>query len=154
MTKEEAIELVKSAFDVWEDKYSVGNDMNREHKARDMAIKALEQEPCEDCISRKEAIQALKESAEHHANDSREKALLLRDRDIIRALKPPTPQPQKLCEDCISRQSAIKAMLKIEHDDIEKYGCSIPEGFDSRPAIDALNNLPSVTPEQKKEVIT
>lgn len=112
----------------------------------------LEKEPCEDCISRKEAIQALKESAEHHANDSREKALLLRDRDIIRALKPPTPQPQKLCEDCISRQSAIKAMLKIEHDDIEKYGCSIPEGFDSGPAIDALNNLPSVTPEQKKEV--
>lgn len=56
------------------------------------------------------------------------------------------------CEDCISRQSAITAMLKIEHDDIEKYGCSIPEGFDAEPAIDALNNLPSVIPEQKKEV--
>ena len=48
MTREEAIELVKSAFDVWEDKYSVGNDMNREHKARDMAIKALEQEHYKD----------------------------------------------------------------------------------------------------------
>lgn len=50
MTKEDAIELVKSAFDIWEDKYSVGNDMNREHKARDMAIKALEQEPILDKI--------------------------------------------------------------------------------------------------------
>ena len=44
MTKEDAIELVKSAFDIWEDKYSVGNDMSREHKARDMAIKALEEQ--------------------------------------------------------------------------------------------------------------
>lgn len=59
---------------------------------------------------------------------------------------------QEPCEDCISRQSAIKAMLKIEQDDIEKYGCSIPEGFDSGPAINALNDLSSVTPEQKKEV--
>lgn len=50
MTKEDAIELVKSAFDIWEDKYSVGNDMSREHKARDMAIKALEQEPILDKI--------------------------------------------------------------------------------------------------------
>lgn len=59
---------------------------------------------------------------------------------------------QEPCVDCISRQSAIKAMLKIEHDDIEKYGCSIPEGFDSELAINALNDLPPVTPEQKKEV--
>lgn len=43
-----------------------------------------------DCISREQAIRELKESAEHHANDSREEALLHRDRDIIRAL-PPVP---------------------------------------------------------------
>jgi hypothetical protein len=45
-----------------------------------------------DCISRKQAIRELKESAEHHANDSREEALLRRDRDIIKALPPATPQ--------------------------------------------------------------
>lgn len=44
-----------------------------------------------DCISRKQAIRELKESAEHHANDSREEALLRRDRDIIKALPPVTP---------------------------------------------------------------
>lgn len=57
----------------------------------DLAIKALEQEPCEDCVSRAEAIKELKESAEHHANDTREEVLLRRDRDIIRALPPVTP---------------------------------------------------------------
>lgn len=44
-----------------------------------------------DCISRKLAIRELKESAEHHANDSREEVLLRRDRDIIKALPTVTP---------------------------------------------------------------
>lgn len=45
----------------------------------------------EDCVSREQALKELKESAEHHANDSREEVLLRRDRDIIRALPPVTP---------------------------------------------------------------
>ena len=57
----------------------------------ELAIKALEQEPCEDCVSRQQALKELKESAEHHANDSREESLLHRDRDIIRALPSVTP---------------------------------------------------------------
>lgn len=47
-------------------------------------------------------------------------------------------------DDAISRESAIIAMIKIEQDDIKRYGCQIPEGFDSSPAIEALINLPSV----------
>lgn len=54
---------------------------------------------------------------------------------------------QKPCEDAISRQAAIDVMIKIEQDDIEQYGCSIPEGFDSDPAVKALENLPSVKPQ-------
>jgi hypothetical protein len=46
----------------------------------------------DDCISREQALKELKESAEHHANDSREEVLLRRDRDIIRALPSVTPQ--------------------------------------------------------------
>lgn len=46
----------------------------------------------EDCISREQALRELKESAEHHANNSREIVLLRRDRDIIRALPSVTPQ--------------------------------------------------------------
>ena len=52
-----------------------------------------------DCISREQALRKLKESAEHHANDSREEVLLRRDRDIIRALPSVTPQEPR-CKDC------------------------------------------------------
>lgn len=61
----------------------------------------LEQEPTTkndavDAISRAQALKELKESAEHHANDSREEVILRRDRDIIRALPPVTPrEPRK-----------------------------------------------------------
>lgn len=65
----------------------------------------------------------------------------------------------KLCEEstlecapgdyCISIQAAIEAMYKLEQDDIDLYGCKIPEGFDSAPAIEALKNLKSITPRPK-----
>jgi hypothetical protein len=91
MTREEARNLLKNSKPEGSNAYSLMlND------ALDMAIKALEQEPCEDAIS---------------------------------------------------RQAAIDAMIKIEQDDIEQYGCSIPEGFDSDPAVEALENLPSVKPQ-------
>ena len=45
MTRKEARELVKAAFATWECEYSTGDDWSKEHEARDMAIKALEQEP-------------------------------------------------------------------------------------------------------------
>lgn len=41
MTREEAIEMVRAAFDVWESEFDTGNDWSKEHMARDMAIKAL-----------------------------------------------------------------------------------------------------------------
>lgn len=56
---------------------------------------------------------------------------------------------EKPCGDAISRQAAINAMAKIEQDDIDKYGCAIPEGFNSDPAIEALNGLPSITTQPK-----
>lgn len=54
---------------------------------------------------------------------------------------------QEPCEDAISRQAAINAMVKLEQDDIDRYGCAIPEGFNSDPAIEALNGLLPVTPQ-------
>lgn len=48
MEEEEAIKIVRRAFDVWESEYDTGDDWSEKHKARDMAIKALEQEPCEN----------------------------------------------------------------------------------------------------------
>jgi hypothetical protein len=57
----------------------------------DRAIGALEREPCDDAVSRSQALKELEESAKYHANDSREEMLLRRDRDIIKALPPVTP---------------------------------------------------------------
>lgn len=53
-------------------------------------------------------------------------------------------------EDLIKRQDAINAMYRLEAEDVETYSCSIPEGFDSKPAIEALKALPSAEPEQKR----
>ena len=56
MTNAEAAKLVEHAFNMYESEcYMGGDDWSKEHEARDMAIKALDQEPCEDAVSR-EAI--------------------------------------------------------------------------------------------------
>lgn len=50
MVREEAIDMVRKAFAGWEDEFGIGDDWSKEHKARDMAIKALEQgEKNESC---------------------------------------------------------------------------------------------------------
>ena len=51
--------------------------------------------------------------------------------------------------DLIRRQDVIDAMYQLEAEDIETYGCSIPEGFDAKPAVEALKALPSAEPERK-----
>ena len=51
--------------------------------------------------------------------------------------------------DLIRRQDAIEAMYQLEAEDIERYGCSIPEGFHAKSAIEALKALPSAEPERK-----
>lgn len=45
MTREEAIEAVKTAFGMWECEFDCfGEDWTNEHKARDMAIEALQEQ--------------------------------------------------------------------------------------------------------------
>ena len=46
----------------------------------------------------------------------------------------------------ISLNAAIDAMMKLQAEDIEAYGASIPEGFDGDRAITALKALPSAQP--------
>ena len=57
---------------------------------------------------------------------------------------------QEPCEDCISRADAIKAMDDLEREDVEAYGCSIPEGFDGKRAKEALEKLPSIKPKRDR----
>lgn len=50
-------------------------------------------------------------------------------------------------KDSISRQAAIEKMQELEDEDIKAYGCSIPEGFDGKRAIEALKALSSIQPK-------
>ena len=52
MTREEALDYIKSIKDLY--------DCSYEEDALEMAIKALRHEPCEDCISRQAAIDTYK----------------------------------------------------------------------------------------------
>ena len=45
--------------------------------------------------------------------------------------------------DLIERQAAIDAMIALQNEDIEAYGCAIREGFDGDRATEALRELPS-----------
>jgi hypothetical protein len=58
MTSEEAIKYLKKMKDECNDTFHKVRYVTRE-EALDMAIKALEQEPCEDAVSREEAFEAL-----------------------------------------------------------------------------------------------
>lgn len=66
MTREEAIESLKSIIDTHEmlEEKQVNSDVpldGEDIEALDMAISALSTEPCEDCISRTEVIKAIDE---------------------------------------------------------------------------------------------
>ena len=49
--------------------------------------------------------------------------------------------------DLIDRQAAIDAMLRLQSEDEELYGCRIPEGFDGDRATEELKKLPSAETE-------
>lgn len=56
--------------------------------------------------------------------------------------------------DMISRQSAIGAMKRLYDEDLEAYGCEIPEMFNLNRAIEALKELPSVQPESCGDAVS
>lgn len=81
MTREEAIELLEK-----EKVYMIGHGGDRQAKALEMATKALEQEPCEDAISR----QAMLEYQQYlHGKMSNEENHKLWE--FIKELPPVTP---------------------------------------------------------------
>lgn len=132
MTKKEILNTPE-IVDFMIDKSVMVDSKMKLHKRLDelckLAIKALEQEPCEDCISRKhllEEIASLKESPwfkddTNHAMAIRKEAIEIVEDLCIR--KEPSVNQQEPCEDCISRQAAKRALedrfieLQKRHDD-------------------------------------
>ena len=55
--------------------------------------------------------------------------------------------------DLIDRQAAIQAMLELQKEDDDTYGCHIPEAFHGERAAKALKALPSAEPETAKRIV-
>ena len=84
MNKDNLIEFAKEQCEIFPEDSAMGWYLRE-------TLKMLQAEPCEDTVSRSQALKELEESAKHHANDSREEVLLYRDREIIRELPPVEP---------------------------------------------------------------
>lgn len=86
MTREEAIDLLDNLNGMIED--SRNSDYDTAFK---MAVKALEQEPCDDCVRRQEVLAVLKDKwgMFSDANDAMQESI-----DTIEALKPVTPKQE------------------------------------------------------------
>lgn len=57
-------------------------------------------------------------------------------------------------KDTIYRQDAIDAMMRLQAEDDEAYGCHIVEGFDGERAREALEQLPSAQPKPCKDAVS
>jgi len=116
MTREEAIEYNKNLREYMRitDKNSEYKFLKGNYEALDMAIKALEQEPCEDSISRAEAQTEIEMNASRYAISKErggmgqvewsDQLIKVSDAvDIIRHLPPAQPKPKtghwEMCED-------------------------------------------------------
>ena len=144
MANEEAIKILKSLFEHCKGKngclgYIEHFFTKDEEEALDMVIKALEQQPCEDCISRQVVKDML--TAEWTKYMPMEMDINLSFvLDKISALPSVTPSYNSIktelepCEGCISREEAIRI---AEQGQIQGYEWQFKK----------LCNLPSVTPK-------
>jgi len=128
MTNEEAIKLLVSA--TYSDEWQGNEDLTTAHN---MAIKALEQEPCEDCISREQAKTAIRDRFKDLPSR-------VEINTILNELSSVTPQPkpghwQKISADKYSehvayyfRCSECGKDIIGEHNYCPNCGCRMSEG--------------------------
>lgn len=101
MTIQEAIQELKDASDSevrYGDTECHYNEVMKRVEAFDMAIKALKQQTCEDCISRTEALRLIDEERQHLLRlnmDGAEHIIVHHARRIIEELSSATPQPKR-----------------------------------------------------------
>lgn len=139
-------------------------------EALDLAIKALEQQPCEDCISKTELLARIDAERKHLLDikmDGAEHIVVHHARRIIEDMPSVTPSYNsvntelKSCNDCISRQEII--------DEIDRYiekaqSTGTKDDFISFEEL-IVKQLPSVTskarwipcserlPEEEEEIV-
>ena len=131
MTNKDAIIRLKNI--------DIRNALQEDYDALDMAIKALEQQPSEDCISRAEAINVVHKYFVNYLKLNDDICL-----DGIRSLPSVTPTISKMeqVEDCISRDAVDELSKALVHTTRDKadFLCNFWE---------RLQKLPPVTPHKR-----
>lgn len=116
MTNEEAIEILNN----WSPWQEIG-DYDRFRDALDMSIKALEQQPCEDCISRQAVLDGLASIAKAKAKSDAQKSLMGRVMFFTEQLPSVTPKGVTVtdfadrCRECGREKVLDKIREEIEH---------------------------------------
>lgn len=122
------------------------------HTAMMMAIKALEQQPCEDCISREQAKQFLYYEIERLHDDGLYDCFSKIIDDMYNELSSVTPRMNlaETSQDCISRQAVLDA-INFEDEwlfDAKSHNADTKIAFSSLES--RVKALPPVTPERPK----
>lgn len=152
MTREEAIDRlrdmgveIRAIVDACK---HMTDDNEKDMQALDIAIKALEQEPCEDAISRKAAIDALRD-AENHAFNSYYQGLIKAHKIIVDL--PPVQPMRKPCEETNQYK---KGYVDCARDVIDKINLNYSKHqlidvqslkdiiITTRSTIEAIDNVP------------
>ena len=129
MTREDAVTTLKDISEMVHKQkeiekstlYGILDSNNEPIEALDMAIKALEQEPCDDVIDRAEAMTEIMMFAGNVKSD--EENIYIKVSDAVQLLRElpsiqPTAKENLEVEDCISRAELLKAV-----DTWDKFGC-------------------------------
>lgn len=148
MSREEATERLKTDIYKYAD-FTENPNENEFWMAFDMAIKALEEEPSEDAISREQAIDAvadLFEMSEYPHPYPQGKPIRLKDiKEKLKQLPSVQPKPIE-CEDAISRQAAQEGLNHLMDSD----GFRDSVGYVQKSLVrKMLVNLPLVTLRQR-----
>ena len=120
--------------------YKMFEDEDTVYVERDDVLKTLEQQPCEDCISRAEAINVVHKYFMDYLKLNDDICL-----DGIRSLPSVTPTISEMeqVEDCISREETLNNINAL----IAEYIPLMPTGWTLPLNIaKTINELPSVTP--------
>lgn len=135
MTREKAIKIIR------EIEYPVNGDNKKErNKAINMAIKALEQEPCDDVVSREMALEKM---ADYVASGYTDSAEDFEEYSRIICQLPSVTQKPIECEDVVSRQAVLDTEYQVKIiNDIEYVMLSEVQM--------KMRKLPSVRPQEPK----
>lgn len=151
MTKDEAIMILKNEQPHCGKRALFPEE--KRYEAYDVAIKALEQQTCEDVISRQATVERLCKVAEF-MNEKRNglgspyimAALFIQDnKEEFPSVQPKTP----VCEDAVSRQAVLDAMYAL---------CDTGETLKENPwrdnphidaVVETIEQIPSVNPHPK-----